>query len=181
MAGRRPRRRAATGCRSPSPHSAGCWPSTRRTAPGLTREGDSYRLALPDDSECDVWQFERPPPPGGRPAAPAESPPRRTPWPAALAVYGGPLLRATVPPTGSSSRRAAPQHGGRDAAARLANLRLGGPDRAATEAARAGLSLDRYRDELWELLIEAADRSGHHAEAGQARRAYAAVLDELGV
>jgi hypothetical protein len=31
------------------------------------------------------------------------------------------------------------------------------------------------------LLIEAADRSGHHAEAGQARRTYAAILDELGV
>ena len=37
------------------------------------------------------------------------------------------------------------------------------------------------RDDLWKLLIEAADRSGHHAEAGQARRTYAAILDELGV
>ena len=79
-------------------------------------------------------------------------------------------------------RRAGLQPAAADAAARLATLRLEqGQHRAATEAARAGLALDRYRDELWQLLIEAADRSGHLAEAGQARRAYAAVLGELGV
>jgi DNA-binding SARP family transcriptional activator len=69
-----------------------------------------------------------------------------------------------------------------DAAARLSSLRLeDGEHQAAAEAARMGLALDRYRDELWNLLIEAADRSGHHAEAGQARRSYAAMIDELGV
>ena len=69
-----------------------------------------------------------------------------------------------------------------DASARLANLRLErGELRAAAESARVGLSMDRFRDDLWKLLIDATDRCGYHAEAGQARRAYAAVLDELGV
>ena len=97
-------------------------------------------------------------------------------------MYGGPLLPGDGPADWVVDRRAALQHAAVDAAARLAGLRLArGQDREATEAARIGLSLDRYRDELWRLLIEAADRSGHHAEAGQARRAYAAVLGELGV
>jgi DNA-binding SARP family transcriptional activator len=79
-------------------------------------------------------------------------------------------------------RRDALQAAAVDAAARLATLRLERDDpQAAIETARRGLALDRYRDDLWKVLIEAADRSGHHAEAGQARRAYAAVLEELGV
>ena len=76
------------------------------------------------------------------------------------------------------SRRQALEAAAVDAAARLASLRLhSGQPQAAAEAARTGLSLDRYRDDLWKLLIEAADRCGFHAEAGQARRTYAAILD----
>ena len=69
-----------------------------------------------------------------------------------------------------------------DAAARLATLHLQSDHpQAAAETARAGLAVDRYRDELWKLLIDAADRAGNHAEAERARRGYEAVLDELGV
>ena len=100
----------------------------------------------------------------------------------ALAAYGGPLLPGDGPADWVVSRRQALEVAAVDAAARLASLRLqNGEPQAAAESARQGLSLDRYRDDLWKLLIEAADRSGHHAEAGQARRAYAAILDELGV
>jgi DNA-binding SARP family transcriptional activator len=101
---------------------------------------------------------------------------------AALDDYGGPLLPADGPADWVVGRRASLQTAAVDAAVRLASLRLDrGEAQAAAETARTGVSLDRYRDELWKLLIEAADRSGHHAEASQARRAYAAVLDELGV
>ena len=100
----------------------------------------------------------------------------------ALSAYGGPLLPGDGPADWVVSRRQALEAAAVDAAARLANLRLhSGQPQAAAEAARTGLSLDRYRDDLWKLLIEAADRSGFHAEAGQARRTYAAILDELGV
>jgi hypothetical protein len=61
------------------------------------------------------------------------------------------------------------------AALRLDNGNLPG----ALEAARAGVGVDRYRDDIWKLLIDAAERAGNVAEAGQARRAYDAVLDEL--
>lgn len=153
-----------------------------QASPLLAREGDSYRLAIPEDSDFDVWQVTA----QLRRAAVARA--AGEPWTeeealtVCLGAYGGPLLPGDGPADWVVDRRAALQAGAADAAARLAGLRLErGEHRAATEAARSGLSLDRYRDDLWKLLIEAADRSGHHAEAGQARRAYAAVLDELGV
>jgi DNA-binding SARP family transcriptional activator len=153
-----------------------------QASPLLAREGDSYRLAIPEDSDCDVWQVTAQlrravvARGAGQPSTEEEA------LTACLGAYGGSLLPGDGPADWVVDRRAALQAGAADAAARLAGLRLErGEYRAATEAARTGLSLDRYRDDLWKLLIEAADRSGHHAEAGQARRAYAAVLDELGV
>ncbi len=152
------------------------------TAPRLMREGDSYRLALPDDAECDIRQFDAHLRRATRARSNGSDLAEEDALAAALGVYGGPLLPGDGPADWVVDRRIALQHAAVDAAARLAGLRLArGQDREATEAARVGLSLDRYRDELWRLLIEAAERSGHHAEAGQARRAYAAVLGELGV
>jgi DNA-binding SARP family transcriptional activator len=153
-----------------------------QTAPRVTREGDSYRLALPADSEYDVLQFEADLRRAARARSSGSDAVEEEVLAAALGGYRGPLLPGDGPADWVVDRRAALQHAAVDAAARLASLRLArGRHREATEAARAGLSLDRFRDELWGLLIEAADRSGHHAEAGQARRAYAAVLGELGV
>jgi DNA-binding SARP family transcriptional activator len=150
--------------------------------PLLTREGDSYRLALPEDSDVDLWQVEA----NLRRAVTArqvgELDPEEDALAAALSAYGGPLLPGDGPANWVVGRRSSLQVGAVDAATRLASLRLQrGDPQGAAEVARIGVSLDRYRDELWKLLIEAAERSGHHAEAGQARRAYAAVLEELGV
>jgi DNA-binding SARP family transcriptional activator len=148
----------------------------------LNREGESYRLVMPQDADVDVWQVDA----YLRRAALArhagQSGPEEESLAAALSAYGGPLLPGDGPADWVVGRRDALQAAAVDAAARLASLRLqNGEPQTAAEAARMGLSLDRYRDDLWKLLIEAADRSGHQAEAGQARRAYAAVLDELGV
>ncbi len=148
----------------------------------LVREGNSYRLALPDDADCDLWEFQA----QLRRAAAARSSDdplgEEAGLDAALRLYPGPLLPGDGPADWVVGQRAAVQGQAADAAVRLTVLRLErGEHRAAVEAARAGLGLDRYRDELWKLLIEAAVRSGHHAEAGRARRAYAALLDELGV
>jgi DNA-binding SARP family transcriptional activator len=150
--------------------------------PLLVRQGDSYRLAIPEESDVDVWQVEA----HLRRAATArqagQSEVEEEALAAALAAYGGPLLPGDGPADWVVGRRASLQAAAVDATVRLANVRLEkGAHQAAAETARIGLSVDRYRDELWKLLIEAADRSGHHAEAGQARRAYAAVLEELGV
>ena len=46
---------------------------------------------------------------------------------------------------------------------------------------RAGLEIDRYRDELWRLAITVAEQGGHHAEARQLQQSYEAMLTEIGV
>jgi DNA-binding SARP family transcriptional activator len=147
----------------------------------LTRQGNAYGLAVPDDSDCDIWRFSA----RLRQASAFRNISVREEsdaLEAALADYGGPLLPDDGPAEWVVGRRSMFQDAAADASARLANLRLErGELRAAAESARVGLSMDRFRDDLWKLLIDATDRCGYHAEAGQARRAYAAVLDELGV
>jgi DNA-binding SARP family transcriptional activator len=148
----------------------------------LARDGESYRLALPEGSDVDVWQLEASLRRAAGARSAGEPATEKDALAAALASYGGPLLPGDGPAEWVVDRRALLQNATADAAGRLANLHLDSGDyQAASEAARAGLAMDRYRDDLWKLVITAADRSGHHAEAGQARRAYAAVLEELGV
>jgi DNA-binding SARP family transcriptional activator len=148
----------------------------------LAREGDSYRLVVPEDADVDVWQMGAHLRRAALARSSGQSRLEEDSLAGALSAYGGPLLPGDGPADWVVSRRQALEAAAVDAAARLASLRLtGGQPQAAAEAARTGLALDRYRDDLWKLLIEAADRSGFHAEAGQARRTYAAILDELGV
>jgi DNA-binding SARP family transcriptional activator len=148
----------------------------------LIREGDSYRLALPDDADVDVWRLEaalrraRTARAGGDIVSEADA------LLTVLAAYSGPLLPGDGPLDWVVDRREQLKAIAADAAVRLAGMRLQGGDPAgAAEVARAGLVVDRFRDELWKVLIEAATEAGHHAEAGNARKSYAAVLDELGV
>ena len=148
----------------------------------LTRDGDGYRLALPVGSDCDVRDLEQ----AMRRAATArgagDTGLEEEALVAAMASYGGPLMPGDGPADWVIEPRRRVQATVAEAAARLATLRLDRDDlQGAAEAARAGVAVDRYRDELWKLLIVAAERAGHHAEAGSARRAYEAVLEELGV
>ena len=99
----------------------------------LAREGDSYRLVLPEGSDCDLWQFEA----NLRRAAAARSSgldgAEEEALEAALAGYGGPLLPGDGPVDWVVDRRAGLQQAAADAAARLATLRLErGQHRAAT-------------------------------------------------
>ena len=114
-----------TGCKWRSRRCAACWPPIRAVPSQLlARQGDSYRLALPEDSDCDLWQFEA----HLRRAAAAEQPastaPRRRRWRRPSPRYGGPLLPGDGPADWVVDRRAALQQAAADAAARLANLRL---------------------------------------------------------
>jgi DNA-binding SARP family transcriptional activator len=146
----------------------------------LARSGDTYRLDLPERSYVDLIAFDR----AGRDANSARSrgdqPAEEQALAEALAVYRGPLLPGDGPAEWVVTRRDQLQSEAAEVAARLAALRLdNGNLPGALEAARAGVGVDRYRDDIWKLLIDAAERAGNVAEAGQARRAYDAVLDEL--
>jgi DNA-binding SARP family transcriptional activator len=51
----------------------------------------------------------------------------------------------------------------------------------AARVARHGLDLDRYRDRLWQLLIDSLSAADHPAAATTARTAYHDMLTEIGV
>jgi len=51
----------------------------------------------------------------------------------------------------------------------------------AVEVAERGVLIDRYRDRLWRVMIEAHERNGNPAAAARGSRQYATILDELGV
>ncbi len=127
---------------------------SRSPAQVLAREGDSYRLALPDDSECDVWQFSASLRRAGAARGSGADAAEEEALEAALNAYGGPLLPGDGPADWVVDRRAALQQAAADAAARLANLRLGRGDhraRGRSGPARAfGGSLSRR-------AVEAAD------------------------
>ena len=148
----------------------------------LTRDGDSYRLALPGGSAVDVLEVERAVQAATRSRSTGDVEAEEESLAAALAAYGGSLLPGDGPANWVVERRSSLSSLATDAAARLATLHLQNDHpQAAAETARAGLAVDRYRDELWKLLIDAAERAGNHAEAERARRGYEAVLEELGV
>jgi DNA-binding SARP family transcriptional activator len=148
----------------------------------VARDGDSYRLRLPERSDVDLWAFQAGMQRASAARAGGDTATEEEALVAVTDVYRGPLLPGDGPAEWVVGERSLLQSNYIETSARLAALRLQRDDpQAAAEAARSGLAVDRYRDELWKLLIEAAERAGNHAEAGQARKAYEAVLDELGV
>jgi DNA-binding SARP family transcriptional activator len=60
------------------------------------------------------------------------------------------------------------------------DLEAGRPEDAAA-ACRRGLSLDRYRDALWRLRIQASELAGDVAESARLRQSYGEMLAELGI
>ena len=148
----------------------------------LARSGDSYRLALPEGSKVDVAEFEQAVGRAEAARTAGDGVGERKALDEALALYKGPLLPGDGPAEWVVEPRRWLVGLYSEAAARLATLLLDDDDpRQAVRIARAGLAADRYRDDLWKLLIDGADRAGNHAEAEQARRDYESILAELGV
>ncbi|HVA75009.1 MAG TPA: BTAD domain-containing putative transcriptional regulator [Acidimicrobiales bacterium] len=147
----------------------------------LVRDGDTYRLALPPDSDVDVWRVGHHLDRARSAHAAGDEDGEADALQSALSAYGGPLLPMDGPADWVVAGRTRLEVTLVEAAKRLAVLRsASGDHQGSAEAARRGLDIDRYRDDLWNLLIEEAERSGHPAEAGRARRSYAEVLEELG-
>ena len=151
------------------------------SAPMLLRDGDTYRLSLPPDSDVDVWRVEQELKAAASARSRLDGVAEAVAIALALGAYAGPLLPTDGPAEWAVGARTRLQVTLADAAVRLAVIRRDSGDLpGAAEAARRGLEIDRFRDELWRVLIDVSERSGHRAEAGRARRSYAEVLEELG-
>jgi DNA-binding SARP family transcriptional activator len=145
----------------------------------LVREGDAYRLAIPAES-VDLRRFER---------AVADARAARArgnaSWPAlgtALGAYGGEVLPEEGPADWAVELREHHRKEAVEVAREAAEAALlAGEPRAAIDACRAGLAIDRFHDPLWRLLIEARQVAGDVSAADRDRREYEAILVELGV
>jgi DNA-binding SARP family transcriptional activator len=148
----------------------------------LAREGDAYRLVVPEGAYCDVIAV-RDAAQAARIASDrngdegAASVLRR-----AVDVYRGDLLPEDGAAEWVVEERERLRLAASTAGADLARLELERGDvAAALAAAGRSVSINRFNDAGWRLLIEAHERHGDQAAAADARTRYAALLAELGV
>jgi len=145
----------------------------------ILRDGDAYRLAVPDEA-VDLRQFERAIADGR--AARSRSERASAPFSVALALHRGELLSEDGPADWAVAWRDRCRSQAVEAAQVIAQEALiEGDLERAVDACRAGLELDRYHDPLWKSLIQARDRAGDPGAAVRDRRDYAEVLADLGV
>jgi DNA-binding SARP family transcriptional activator len=152
----------------------------RGTSSLLVRDGDTYRLRL-DEADLDVGNFERAVAEARAARIEGDVDRSREALETALAVYRGDLLPEDGPSEWVVEHRERFRLEATDAAASLAELELRRRPEKAVEACWRGLSIDRYRDDLWRLLTEAHSRAGDRAATARAAREYQAVLAELGL
>jgi DNA-binding SARP family transcriptional activator len=147
----------------------------------LVRDGDAYRLALPDGARIDLADFERAVAEARTIRARGATKVAIDALRAAMTAYGGDLLPEDGPAEWAASRRDRARAEAVEAARALADLLLDTDPTGAAEACAAGLALDSHHDPLWRILVEARERAGDPAAATSARTGYARMLAELGV
>jgi DNA-binding SARP family transcriptional activator len=146
----------------------------------LRRDANGYRLTLDSDDDCDVRRFE------GQLQAAQHALRVRDEHAAArhldsaIAAYDGDLLPDDGPAEWVVAERERLRAALADACEQLAGLRAASGDHAeAIRAAQHGLRHDRYRDGLWQRLIESLAADGNPAAAASARSTYHDVLAEI--
>ncbi len=146
----------------------------------LVRDGDAYRLAIPEGSQVDVLAFDdalrRARSARGRDNAVAVPAYR-----AAIAAYTGDLLPEDGPADWIVARRDRARADYVEAALGLAELVVAEQPAEAAAVCTAALGIDAYHDPLWRLLVDARERAGDWAAAASARASYARMLADLGV
>ena len=147
----------------------------------VVRDGDSYRLALPGASTCDVITYRRL---LADSLLLAENDP-----PAAAAGFAAAasLLRTGLLPEEGPAEWAEAIRERCRVDATAAGLQIAERARSAGDAPSAArvcadtVDIDRYLDPAWRLLIAVHEQGGDNAAAQLTRRRYQEVLDELGV
>ncbi|MFH0751166.1 MAG: BTAD domain-containing putative transcriptional regulator [Chloroflexota bacterium] len=147
----------------------------------LVRDGEAYRLALPDGARIDLAEFERAVTEARTIRARGATRVAIEALRVAFAAYGGDLLPEDGPAEWAAGRRERARAEAVEAARALAELLLDGDPTGAAEACAGGLALDPHHDPLWRILVEARERAGDQAAATSARSGYARMLAELGV
>ena len=148
----------------------------------VLREGEGYSLSVAPDTQIDVAEFTRALSQGQVASALGDGPGAIKALSTALQHYGGDLLTEDGPAEWLLADRERLRSEAVEGARALAELLLQEGDcGAAVVACERGLAIDRHRDALWRVLLQAHELAGNHAAAADARRRYAQVLADLGV
>jgi DNA-binding SARP family transcriptional activator len=148
----------------------------------LRRDGDAYRLGLPQGAVVDLQRFEQALAAGRSARDRGDEGAARRAFEEAIELYAGELLPADGPAEWAADRREELRLGAVSAAQGLAEICLrAGDAEGAARAAGLGLRLERYHDPLWRLLIRSRDEAGDQGAANRARLGYEQMLAELGV
>jgi DNA-binding SARP family transcriptional activator len=158
-------------------------PGSPRGGAGLIRrDGDAYRLGPAGAAEFDLIAFQEALDEAASALAQADSGAAMDALRRAIERYRGDLLPEEGPAEWVVDARDRARLAAVGAARSLADQRLAAGDQAgAAQACARGLTLDRFDDGLWRLLIDAHDRAGDRGAAHRARRGYAQMLAELGL
>ena len=158
-------------------------PDAERGAASLiVRQGDAYRLALPETSAVDIWVFEAGLGAGRAAQSAQDLDGAISALERALDAYSGELLPEAGPAEWVVLIRERYRTQASEATFALCDLHLARGDATrAVAAAERGLRIDRYRDGQWRQLIAACELAGDRAAAIRARRSYEEMLSELGV
>jgi DNA-binding SARP family transcriptional activator len=148
----------------------------------LVRDGDAYRLNLPDGAVVDLVSVRHDLAAARRALGEQRLADAAGHLVVALDAGAADLLPEDGPADWVVAERDVVRASLVDAASRLAALalKLGEPE-IARDAAERGLRVDRFRDELWRSLADAHRATGDAAAAARAEHEYATVLAELGL
>jgi DNA-binding SARP family transcriptional activator len=148
----------------------------------IIRDGEAYRLDLPDGAWSDVVEFERALAEGRRERGEGHDEGAIDSFQRAVDLYTGDLLPEEGPADWVHDEREFRRSEACEAACALAELFLArGEALSAAVACERGLRFERYEDSLWRTCVSAYERAGDTAAAERTRRRYERVLAELGL
>ena len=148
----------------------------------IVRDGERYRLALPEGAISDLRTFDARTASAEQARNAGEADAAIADLEVALGLYTGDVLPEDGPTEWVLAHREHYKVRAAEAAAMLGRLHLehGRPEQAAA-AARRSIDVDPCRDASWRLLVAAHKAAGDLAASEEARRSYAEVLASLGV
>lgn len=148
----------------------------------ICRDGETYRLCLPQDAFVDIVEFDRW-------LASARAALDRNDMAEALrefrhamALYEDDLLPEEGPAEWIVGERDRRRMGVSELSGTLAEGLIGaGEPEEAAWVCRRGIQVDRYHDGLWRSLVRACELAGQPAASARARGDYRALLLDLGL
>lgn len=152
--------------------------------PGVSveRDGNAYRLALPDGAVVDVLAFDDALQAAAAARLRGERDAAIAAYQRALSLHEAELLPEEGPAEWVLGPRDVCRSSAAEAAQMLAELLFERGDAGAGAlACQRGLEIDRYRDSLWRTLISGLEQAGDQAAAAHGKELYHEVLSELGL